>query len=71
MYLDFVLPISYYEALNILTFLLFDKHVGFNPDMILVDSYGTEFWYNEEGIFINTIERQLKYLIYFTLNNPL
>lgn len=66
---ELTLPISYHEALNTLTFLLFDKYIGFNPDMILIDSFGTEFYYDEEGLDVGDIEKQLKYLIYLTLNN--
>lgn len=61
--------VSNNEAVNVLTLLLFDKYIAINPDLILVDSNDTEFYYDTDfrGDGGN-IDRMVKQTIYGTLN---
>ena len=59
--------ISYHEALNIITLVLYDKYIDYNPDLIWQDSNEKEFYYDDDfrgGVDENGL---LKQMIYETL----
>ena len=59
--------ISYQEALNILTLVLYDKYVNYNPDVIWQDSNENEFYYDDDFRGAANENGLLKHMIYETL----
>ncbi len=60
--------ISYHETLNILTFLLYNKYINVNPDLILVDSNDTGFYYDTDFRGTTNAYIMAKQSIYETIN---
>ena len=60
--------ISYHETLNILTLLLYNKYIDVNPDLILVDSNDTEFYYDTDFRGTTNAYLMAKQTIYETIN---
>ncbi len=59
--------ITYHEALNILTVLLFEKYVDINPDLILVNSNMTQF-YDDTDFKGGDVDMLMMQTYYETLN---